>query len=81
VEARISAALEQAGCSAHIDPPVLRCRALTQAVCLLSTKVRGLLCGTQYLQLLIARACEVPSCLPPAMNALLALLQVHFVCV
>ena len=47
-----------------------------QALCLLQPKARRLLCKAQYLQLVTARACEAPACLPAAMNTLLTLLQV-----
>ena len=47
-----------------------------QALVLLHPKARALLCKAQYLQLVTARACEVPGCLPAAMHTLLALLQV-----
>uniref|UniRef100_A0A383WAD7 Uncharacterized protein n=1 Tax=Tetradesmus obliquus TaxID=3088 RepID=A0A383WAD7_TETOB len=46
-----------------------------QALVLLHAKSRSLLTSAQYLQLLTARACEVPACLPHALHTLLALLQ------
>ena len=47
-----------------------------QALCLLHPKARSVLCKAQYLQLVTARACEAPACLPSALNTLLTLLQV-----
>jgi hypothetical protein len=48
-----------------------------QALVLLHVKSRSLLTSAQYLQLVTARACEVPACLPHALHTLLALLQVR----
>jgi hypothetical protein len=48
-----------------------------QALVLLHVKSRSLLTSAQYLQLLTARACEVPACLPHALHSQLALLQVR----
>jgi hypothetical protein len=57
----------------HCGDPAL----LLQALCLLDPKARNLLCRAQYLQLVTARACEAPTCLPAAMNTLLTLMQVR----
>jgi hypothetical protein len=55
----------------------LHARFHLQALVLLHVKSRSLLTSAQYLQLVTARACEVPACLPHALHTLLALLQVR----
>lgn len=66
-------------CGLLLNTPRLPGAHTTQALCLLHTKARALLAKPQYLQLVTARACEAPACLPAALNTLLALLQVRAV--